>query len=637
MSKEKFLNSVLKESDFNFVNNDADSVNRHPDIPELPAWEAQMDMAELNTCISELYEEHVQRTNTPKYKYIIVLVNYLLFIACKIMQKSKTTKKPGLLEVCQNSYDNFVDNDEKTGVYPYGYNISAIVTNLSKRYLDEEIWEKFLSFIDEYKQYDEAFFANAALFGFFEKSATPFVVKKLALGILDIQNGDKVMDLGCGSGGFMSTMFDLNKLARYTEGKYADVFTGGKYYGYEISSEEQEIAVLRANLLGVHNIGGSFTSVDSDYSNGICDTNRFDKIFANYPFGLKYLPQGLEAKGKSSDWAFNNWICNHLSKNGKAVAIMCNGSVWNTADMAIRKEFVEKGLVEAVIALPEGLFSDTNIATTMIVFSHGNKSVKMVEKTNYNIMSIAGYEERILEGLESDTDYSKTVSLSELRDNDYVLNYNRYMTPNIKFKNCKKLGDFIVSIRRGVSYKEVPREKIYETFPVPCLSLSNIQNGLIDDDLSDVFLPNETIQSNAFSKTILKENDLIISKSGQPYKIAVFSEPQPKPWGKDPVVPSGNMYVIELDTNRINPYYVKVFLESQQGKALLNSRSNQATIINISRKELENLDIPVPPLNVQNRIAKEYLSRVDEYKVCKLKLEDATNRLNSVFDDNYED
>lgn len=629
MSKERFLNSVLKDAEFNFIKSDVDSLKEHPDMLERHAQKAGMDMYELNERISALYEAYVQHTSKQKYKYVNVLVNYLLFIACKMMQKSKTSQKPSLSEVCQVSFDNFIENDEKTGMYPHGYNIPNIITNLSERYLDEAIWEEFLGFIDKYKQYDEEFFANAALFSYSGKSATPSVVKKIALGILDIQSGDKVMDLGCGGGGFMSKMFDLNKLARYTEGKYADVFTGGKYYGYEISVEEQEVAVLRANLLGVHNIGGNFTNVDSDYSDGICDTNRFDKIFANYPLGLKYLPKGLEAKGKSSDWAFNNWICNHLSKGGKAVAIMSNGSVWNTADIAIRKEFIEKGLVEAVIALPEGLFSDTNIATTMIVFSHGNKSVKMVEKIDYNIMSMLdGYEEKILAGLKSDTEYSKTVSLSDIRNNDYVLNYNRYITPTFKFKDCKKLGDFINSIRRGVSCKEVPPE----TYPVLSLSLSNIKNGLIDEDLPSVFYPENAVKSDMY----LKENDLIISKSGEPYKIAVFSEPQPKPWGREPVVPSGNMYVIELDTNRINPYYVKVFLESQQGKALLNSRSNQATIINISRKELENLDIPVPPLDVQNKIAEAYLARADEYKVCQAKLEDVTNRMNSVFDDNYE-
>lgn len=635
MSKESFLNSVLKDSNINFVKGNTDSSNERPDMLERRAHKAEMDAYELDERISVLYEAYVQHTSKPKYKYIKVLVNYLLFLACKMMQKSKSSQRLSLLEVCKVSCDNFVEDNEKTGVYPQGYSITEIITNLSERYLDEVIWEKFLDLIDKYKQYDETFFANAALFSYSGKSATPGVVKGIALRILDVQNGDKVMDLGCGGGGFMSTMFDLNKLARYTEGKYADVFTGGKYYGYEISVEEREVAVLRANLLGVHNIGGNFTNVDSDYSNGICDTNIFDKIFANYPFGLKCLPQGLEAKGKSSDWAFNNWICNHLSKSGKAVAIMSNGSVWNTADIAIRKEFVEKGLVEAVIALPEGLFSDTNIATTMIVFSHGNKSVKMVEKIDYDIMSMLdGYEEKILAGLKSDTEYSKTVSLSELRDNDYVLNYNRYITPTFKFKDCKKLGDFIVSIKRGVSYREVSLDDVPTTFPDPrlTLSLSNIKNGLIDEELPSVFYPENTIKSDMF----LKENDLIISKSGEPYKIAVFTEPQPKPWGEEPVVASGNLYVIELDKTRINPYYVKVFLESQQGKALLNSRSNQATIINISRKELEKLDIPVPPLDIQNKIAEAYLARVDEYKVCQAKLEDVTNRMNSVFDDNYE-
>ena len=237
MSKERFLNSVLKDAEFNFIKSDVDSLKEHPDMLERHAQKAGMDMYELNERISALYEAYVQHTSKQKYKYVNVLVNYLLFIACKMMQKSKTSQKPSLSEVCQVSFDNFIENDEKTGMYPHGYNIPNIITNLSERYLDEAIWEEFLGFIDKYKQYDEEFFANAALFSYSGKSATPSVVKKIALGILDIQSGDKVMDLGCGGGGFMSKMFDLNKLARYTEGKYADVFTGGKYYGYEISVE----------------------------------------------------------------------------------------------------------------------------------------------------------------------------------------------------------------------------------------------------------------------------------------------------------------------------------------------------------------------------------------------------------------
>ena len=639
MSKEKFLKSVIKSSDFKFVNNDALSVKLHPDRPELAVWEAQMDVPELHMQINELYEKYVQRTNKARYKYIGVLVEYLLFLACKMMKKNNTTKKPGLFEVCQKSYSDFLENDGEMYAYPEGADIQTILTDLCTKYLDQTIWEKFLQLMDEYKRYNENFFAAAMMFSFEKsKTATPAIVEELALEILCLKSGDKFMDLGCNTGNIMLTLFNGDRLARYTEDKYSSVFPGVKYYGYETSIEEREIAFLRAHLLGVYNVGEDFTNVDSDYHKGISDTNRFDKIFANYPRGLKYLPYNLESKGGSNDWAFNDWICKHLTSNGKAVAIMSNGAAWNTVDIKNRKEFVEKGLIEAVIELPAGIFPNSSVATTMIVFSHGNKSIKMVEKTDYDIMSMFGYNERILEGLNSDTEYSKTVSITELRNNDYVLNYNRYITPSTKFKNCKKLGDFIISIRRGISRKKaVSGEKVYETFPVPFLELSNIKNGLIDDELIYLPLPNEITQSDLFTKVVLKENDLIISKSGEPYKIAVFSKPQTKPLCDEPIVPSDNMYVIELDTNRINPYYVKVFLESQQGKALLNSRSNQATIINISRKELENLEIPVPPLSVQNKIAEAYLARADEYKVCQLKLEDATNRLNSVFDDNYKD
>ena len=617
MSKEKFLNSVLKSEDAIFANDDW-----------LTKMDNMMDVPDLECRIREAYEEYAHHTNKPRYAYISVLVSYLLFIACKMMKRDNTTRKPSLLEVCQNSYDDFIEKDDETRGYPYGYNIPAILTDLCAKYLDQKIWEKFLGFIDEYKQYDADFFAHVAL-NPFEIIATPLTVRALALEILNVQNGDKVMDLGCGCASFMTYMSDENKLARYTEGKYSNVFTGGKYYGYEISDTERAIAVLRANLLGVQNIGGDFISVDSDYQKGISDTNNFDKIFADYPRGLKYLPHNLESKGGSSDWAFNDWICKHLTTKGKAVAIMSNGAAWNTIDIKTRKEFVEKGLVEAVIALPAWPHPRTAVTTTMIVFSHGNKNVKMVEKIDYNMISTEEYVKKILEGLKSDTEYSKTVSIEELRDNDYVLNYNRYVAPDVKYKNVRKLGDFIVSIKRGISYGngDLSQEKTFSQFPVQYLSLSNIKNGLIDDDLPYV-LPDKETKSNLF----LKENDLIISKSGQPYKIAV-ANPQPD----QQIIPSGNMYVIELDTKRINPYYVKTFLESQQGKAVLNSRSNQATIINISREELQKLDIPVPSMDIQNKIAKAYLSMADEYKVCQLKLEDATNRLNSVFDDNYKD
>lgn len=617
MLKEKFVESVLK----------LDDLDKGGEV-----------FFSLGLEIGDIYENYIRRTNRPGYKYIQILVSYLLFIASKMIKENPTKKKPGLFEVCDNSCENFIERDKEMHEYPEGETVSTILKDLCRRYLDQNVWEEFLKLIDKN---DENRFAKATLsqLEMFSSgktrdfSFTPKWISELALRILDVQNGDKVMDLGCGTAGFMTEMFWNNRLARYVEDGYEKDFPGGKYYGYEIATEEREIAVLRANLLGGHYIGRDFVNVDDEYNKGVCDTNKFDKIFADYPKGLKYLPYNLESKGKSSDWAFNDWICKHLSPNGKAIAIMTNGAAWNTVDIKIRKEFVEKGLIEAIIALPAGLFPNVGIAVTMIVFSHNNKTVKLVDATNKSTGNVLTKDDisYILRGLVSDTEYSKTVSVEELQSNDYVLNYNRYATSDVKFDNGKKFGDLIISVRRGRSYntKDLSYDKTTTTTDMQYLALANIKNGVIDDELPYLKSDAEfSKRSNAF----LKENDLIISKSGQPYKIAV-ANPRPE----QHIIPSGNMYVIELDTNKVSPYYIKSFFESQRGKALLNSRSNRASIINISLEELQKIEIPVPPLATQRKVANAYLARADEYKSYQSKLEDAISRLNSVFDDNYKD
>ena len=79
----------------------------------------------------------------------------------------------------------------------------------------------------------------------------------------------------------------------------------------------------------------------------------------------------------SSDWVFNALLYDLLTENGKAVGIMTNGSTWNSIDMPMRKYFVERKMVEYVISLPGKIFA-TNIATTLIILSHNNDSIRMI-------------------------------------------------------------------------------------------------------------------------------------------------------------------------------------------------------------------------------------------------------------------
>ena len=78
------------------------------------------------------------------------------------------------------------------------------------------------------------------------------------------------------------------------------------------------------------------------------------------------------------------------------------------------------------------------------------------------------------------------------------------------------------------------------------LMLANIQNGIIDNKL-----PYLSSIEPKYEKYCLKNNDLILSKNGYPYKVAVASVKDGQR-----ILANGNLYIIELDESRANPYYI---------------------------------------------------------------------------------
>lgn len=497
----------------------------------------------------------------------------------------------------------------------------------------EDTWADLLRLVARYSPEEFALTAVFPVNEFEQREnvATPESIIKLVHRILKVGANEKVADIGCGAGSYLISAALEEKDARY--------------FGYEINVESRTIAMMRAELLKADiqvNLCDAFKLADCE------DKPKFDKLFSNYPFGLKLRSLGVGAKylehlskqcpglskATSSDWVFNALLCDLLGENGKAIGIMTNGSTWNSIDTLIRKYFVERKMVECVITLPNKMFSNSAISTTLIVFSHNNDAVRMIDATDIcqwrrrqNEFSDQNIK-TIIEALHCDSEYSKEVSIKELRENEYNLSLSRYTQEKISFDNGVAFESVIKSITRGVpcNARELDEMASENVTNMQYLPLANIKNGMIDKKL-----PYLSKIEPKYEKYCLKNNNLLISKNGYPYKIAVASIKE-----GEQILANANLYVIELDEKKANPYYINAFFDSEQGEKVLKNITVGATVLNIGVDKLKKVEIPLPPMEIQERVARKYQATIQEIAMLELRMEKAINQLHRIFDEESE-
>lgn len=451
--------------------------------------------------------------------------------------------------------------------------------------------------------------------------STPDSVSKLACEILKIGDNERLIELCSGKGGFAIQCLISNSNVIYE--------------GIELNFVAREIALMRLSLIydDFEIVLGNALDYNSD--------NKADKLFSNYPFMIK-TPMLSICKVKlanafnipieiiqraSSDWLFNLIMIEQMKETGKAVAIMTNGSTWNNHDKNIRKFFVDNGFIEAVISLPPKLFADTSIPTTMIVLSRNNKSIRMIDATDICVSVRRNNEfaeadiKKIVELLDCDSEVSLRISKEELADNEYILYASRYLNKSPEIENGVELETIIKNITRGSQLKatELDELKSDSITPYQYLMLANVDKGIIDIG-EDQYL---TTMPKRLEKYCVKNNSIVLSKIGVPnFKSAVVNISDDRK-----LLANGNLFVIELDETKADPYYIQAYFSSEAGIAAFKNIYAGVALATISLDKIKKMIIPLPDLDEQKKIAERYKACIDEIAHLKRRLNEITNKL----------
>ena len=226
---------------------------------------------------------------------------------------------------------------------------------------------------------------------------TPREVAILMSYILDPEPGETIYDPACGSGGLLIKCY-----LRFLE-KYGQPNGAGRlkippsieplhFFGQEILTST--FAIARMNVF-IHDMEAKIALGDTMarpvFLNSDGSLQRFDKVTANpmwnQNFPLIVYEQDTYGRfslgippASSADWGWIQHMFASLKDSGKMAVVLDTGAVsrgsgnqGSNRERDIRKAFVERDAVEAVLLLPENLFYNTTAPGIILVIRRGPK------------------------------------------------------------------------------------------------------------------------------------------------------------------------------------------------------------------------------------------------------------------------
>jgi type I restriction enzyme M protein len=443
---------------------------------------------------------------------------------------------------------------------------------------------------------------------------TPRHIIDFMVDVMNPTKDDKVLDPACGTGGFLVASYnhileqhdgkdDPNKKERaLTPDERKKLMAN--FEGYDIDPSMVRIAQVNMYLHQFKN--PKIFQYDSLTSEERWN-DKFDVILANPPFmspkgGIK--PHNKFAiQSNRSEVLFVDYIANHLKPNGRAAIIVPEGIIFQSgkAYKQLRKELVEGGLY-AVVSLPSGVFNPYSGVKTSILLIN-NEIAKQKDEILFVKITNDGYDlgatKRPIEkndlpiaieiinewahSNEIDKTIASAVGKVEIQANsDFSLNYERYISADKLTSEWPlvKLSEIATYIN-GFAFK--PDD--WGDSGIPIIRIQNLTGS------SNSI--NYTLRSDVPEKYIVNYGDLLISWSAT---IGFY-------FWKGPTAYLNQHIFKVVPTEKVLSSYL--FHMGGKISEVIRSKVHGNTMQHITRGLFEEIEIPLPPIEVQEQIVAE--------------------------------
>jgi type I restriction enzyme M protein len=194
--------------------------------------------------------------------------------------------------------------------------------------------------------------------------------------------GERIYDGACGSAGFLCEAFDFLQAGQKLTTKDLKTLQERTFYGKEKKSLAYVIAIMNMILHGIEAPNIIHTNTLTENLADIQESDRFDVVLANPPFGgkeRKEVQQNFPIRTGETAFLFLQHFIKMLKAGGRGGVVIKNTFLSNTdiASVSLRKLLLESCNLHTVLDCPGGTFQGAGVKTVVLFFEKGSPTRKI--------------------------------------------------------------------------------------------------------------------------------------------------------------------------------------------------------------------------------------------------------------------
>lgn len=401
---------------------------------------------------------------------------------------------------------------------------------------------------------------------------TPVSLAKL-VSYLSCMNGERVVyDCCCGSGALTIQKWCVNPELKFVCEELDERVIPILLFNLCIRNIEATVVnkdILTGSIINSYTVirGSVYGTVQRSIFTET-ELLKADVGISNPPFNLRVQVSKIITDDLPSKYTCNfAFVAHCLQRSERCALILPRNVLTSKEEQECRRYFIEKGWLQAAIALPEKMFESTSVAICVLLFDKRKTNKKVMLINAEGMKSIYVREQRgegdashynriykkklntfsdeqiaaICELVTKEQDpFSKMISLEELEQNDYILTVGKYLPIYIEGTIHRDFNAIISDINRIIRERNVIKVTVNKVW-AQRLGLAEVikdceASNKVVKDINEIFasfknyevkekiIENKYIQSSNSKVFVIENTDKEILSSIMPFFMNMYKQ-----------------------------------------------------------------------------------------------------------------